>query len=76
MMKTSESRWLQSDRTRPVFGGVLSDRTRPVATPDASGVKQKRQCSVERSIGRWQCPVRYDRTCPVVRGCLLDSTER
>ena len=33
------------DRTRPVFGDVLSDRMRLVATPDASGVNQKTQCS-------------------------------
>ena len=75
-MKTSKSRWLQSDQTRPVFGGVLSDRTRPVATPDTSGVNQKKQCSAEQSIGRWQRPVRCDQTHPVVRGCLLYSTGR
>ena len=40
------------DRTRPVFGDELSDRTRPIDTPDTSGVNQQTQCSTVQLIER------------------------
>ena len=58
------------------LGDRLSDRTRPVATPDASDVNQKKKHTVGQSIGRWLRPVRYHRTRPVEQGYLLYSTGR
>ena len=63
------------DQTCPVLTGELSDRTRPIATPDVSGVNLHGRSSVNGrpdAFGRTWVLTGLDRTQRLsVRSCLL-----